>query len=101
MQAHLGFIEAQGSLALRARAHFVLADALLRVTAAPGLPAVRAPLEAALTRCARHCDAAEWWAKGEEAAAMLALVRHLCGDDAGRDAAAAAAERCAAARGVL
>ena len=88
LQERLALIEAQGCLALRARAHLLLADTYLRATAPQHLPAVRQQVEQSLTRAVSCCDAAEWWSKGEEAATLLALTRHTCGDVEGRDLAA-------------
>lgn len=91
-------IEGQGSLALQARAHLALADTYLRTTMPQHLPGVRREVEVGLTRAVACCEAAEWWPLGERAAALLALARHACGDEEGRDAAAEKAAAFAAAR---
>jgi hypothetical protein len=100
IQAQASFVEAQGSLQLRARAHLLIADSHLRTTTPEHLPSVRDPVEHSLTRAIACCDAAEWWTQGEEVATLLALARHAWGDAEGcvlaADKAAAFAEAVAA-----
>lgn len=91
LQAHLCLIEAQGSLELRARAHYLIADTYLRSVTSQHLPAVRAEVEHSLTRAVACCDAAEWWVRGDAAATLLALVRRACADNEGAELAAAKA----------
>lgn len=88
MQAQLGLIEAQGSLELRARAHLLLADTLLRAAAPEHLPAVLPEVERSMARAIACCEAADWWTKGEDAATLLACVRRAAGDVDGCEAAA-------------
>lgn len=90
-QAHLAFIEAQGSLALRAEAHLLLADATLRCSSPPELAARRASVERHLAEAQRCATAAEWWSEAERAAVLLALVRRVCGDGPGCGASSRAA----------
>lgn len=83
MQEQMAFIEAQGSLALRARAHLLHADSHLRATPPEHLPEVMPTVETHLTAAIAHCDSADWWTIGAHAAALLALARKAAGDDAG------------------
>ena len=98
MQEQLSVIEGQGSLALQARAHALVADTYLRTAMPQHLPGVRSEVEVSLTRAVACCEAAEWWPQGEHAATLLALARHACGDEVGRNAAAEKAAAFAAAQ---
>lgn len=91
VQGQLSLIEAQGSLALRAKAHAVIADTYLMATASEHLAKVRLQVEESLVRAVACCDAAQWWLQGEQSATLLACMRHTCGDVEGRDLAAAKA----------
>ena len=83
LQDHLCVIEAQGSLALVARAHVLLAETYLRTLTGAQLPPFRPDIEHSLAKAVTSCSRAEWWPQGRKAATLLAMARRVCGDELG------------------
>jgi hypothetical protein len=87
LQEHMAFIEAQGPLALRAEAHALLADVVLRTSSPAQLRARRADVERHLTAAHKCSQAAEWWGMSERTAILLSMARKVCADEEGCDVA--------------
>lgn len=84
-------IEAQGSLAVIARAHVLLAESYLRTLTGAQLPRFRPDIEHSLAKAVTSCSRVEWWPQGRKAATLLAMARRVCGDEDGCQEAATVA----------
>jgi hypothetical protein len=76
----MALIEVQVPLALRAEAHALLADVVLRTSTRAQLRGRRTAIERHLTEAHRCAEAAERSAEAEQMAALLAMARRVCAD---------------------